>query len=1541
MLAMVVNLIRKASQTFITLPAKEKGQFWLTDKAETGHTRNLIRVEAEDGKWVLKSNKTAWITDGNGACVEKAVLSPMSFYSLEIADLDERVFVFAEPIAPDRQRLNKILVTGACELSIGRAASHSISYDNSFVSESDGRGHARLRYENGVWSVADQSSTNGTYVNGEAVTTRQLAFGDIVYIMGLRIVVGKSFFAINNPEGKVKLQSNVLKAYKPQIPQATTEDEDVPAPSFFYRSPRFKREFEKAEITIDAPPALQKIEQVPLALMLGPSLTMGLTSLTTGILTVSNIMTSGGELKQALPTLFMSISMLLGTILWPILTKRHEKKKKAAVEKERQEKYLAYLDSVRDDIRRKCKEQSEILAENIVTLDECISYISEKQRTLWERILGQNNFLRLRLGRGVMPLNAAIKYPEKKFTLESDSLMDALFSLGKEPKLLEGVPISVSLVDNYISGIVGPRSAVLGLIRSLLVQVAALHSYDELKIVFLVDSDELAEWEFAKWFPHSWDNEKSVRYLATNTEEVKELSVLLEKNILSVRDESAHDNTLHSPYYLIVSANRELALKCDSLNRLMDYKTNCGFSIVTLYDEIQNIPKETHSVIDLNGNEARIYDKDDLSGKAQTFLAETATLAIANRMAQNLANIALDISEQRFALPGMLTFLEMFGVSKVEHLNPLTRWKENNPSLSLQTPVGVDVFGEPFVLDLHEKFHGPHGLVAGTTGSGKSEFIMTYILSLAANYHPDEVAFMLIDFKGGGLAGAFDFEIEKERYRLPHLAGTITNLEGKNAEIRRVMVAIESESKRRQAVFHEAKALSGEGTMDIYAYQRLYRQKIVQKPMPHLFIISDEFAELKAQQPDFMEKLISAARVGRSLGIHLILATQKPAGVVDDQIWSNSKFRVCLKVQEKADSMDMLKCPDAAEITQTGRFYLQVGFNEIFALGQSAWSGADYVPTETVEKKVDSAIRVIDALGRVVREEKPVKKTDGKKYPKQLVSLVQYLSALAAEEGLSQQMIWQEPIPEYIYLADLERKHAAEYQPQPFVLNPLIGEYDNPYIQRQLPLTLPLSAEGNCVVYGSAGNGKTTFLTTLIYSILRHHSAQEVNIYTLDFGRTLTAFENAPQMGGVLLEEEAERIANLFKMLRREFDTRRRVFAPYGGDLQSYNKNAEETKPNILIIINNYDVFVEQFEQHEEDFALLSRDGLKYGITFVVTANSTSAVRYRIQQNFKQLISMQLNEESLYSSVFGKTGGVLPSPYKGRGLVSLDMVYEFQTAYIAENADMFRYLYDFSADLRARSSELAKPVPMMPQEVTVALLEDSARSLQAVPAGIETMSLDVAAFNLKERYIFPIFTRDTTLMSSFSTALAQMLGTLCAETVIFDAEYIISGDVNMAAERVSTDFDDRIFTLFEEIATRHNLQLEAKKAGAQIPTFPEKVMVFLGLSKLNAKLADHCQKYLGDLLERGSKELNVHVVIVESVQDVRAFGSTGWYKKHIAGTFGLWVGDGIGQYTVFSLSRYPQDSIGERFGYLIQGGVATLVKLLGSSTDLREEEYPL
>ena len=194
----------------------------------------------------------------------------------------------------------------------------------------------------------------------------------------------------------------------------------------------------------------------------------------------------------------------------------------------------------------------------------------------------------------------------------------------------------------------------------------------------------------------------------------------------------------------------------------------------------------------------------------------------------------------------------------------------------MAAPLGVNAKDEIVTLDLHEKFHGPHGLVAGTTGSGKSEILQSYILSAATIFHPYEIGFVIIDFKGGGMVNQFR--------NLPHLIGAITNIDGN--EVQRSLKSIKAELMKRQNLFAQA------GVNHIDKYIELYKEKKVQTALPHLVIIVDEFAELKAEQPDFMKELISAARIGRSLGVHLILATQKPSGVVDGHIWSNSKFKL-------------------------------------------------------------------------------------------------------------------------------------------------------------------------------------------------------------------------------------------------------------------------------------------------------------------------------------------------------------------------------------------------------------------------------------------------------------------------------------------------------------------------------------------------------------------------------------------------------------------------------------------------------------------------
>lgn len=1503
---MIVSLMNKKSITSITLPQKVRGQYTLSN-AEV-----RLNIEGIDDKWYLKTGKRVKVSDKDKKATNSCEISEMSIYNLEIQNSADKAFVFVEPSTNDRIEFKKLLVRGDITINIGRKSGNDIVINNNYVSGS----HASLIFKSGKWTVKDNNSSNGTYVNGLRVNYSILNYGDIVYIMGTIIIVGNRLLAVNNPDNKVSVENKDFISYIPQIIENNDDEFDFESleDDSFYRSPRFKRDIETAVFKIDAPPNSQIGDEMPLMMTIGPSMTMGMASMATAVYGVAN-----GNIMSAVT----SGCMLLGTVLWPVISKKYEKKRKTKKEALRQEKYKEYLERIKTSFNEECAKQKQILLENSVDIKECESRIVNTSRNLWERSFGQNDFLKLKVGRGSVAMDAKIEYPERKFEIERDALEEELLDICEAPHLVEDVPVTVSLFENNITGVIGNRKEALKFANGIILQLATLYSYDEVKFVFLYDenSDE-NELNYVKWLPHIWNDDKSFRFLAKNMDDIKEISAYLEAEFEARKEMNDDDLEEADPYYVIFAFDKNLSLRADVIKKVYESKKNLHFSIITFFDELKNLPKECSNVIELCGNTGKIYDKNDITGKIVEFASDIYTDSNLERLSVLLSNIHLNMGDNAYKLPKMITFLEMFGVGKIEHLNILTRWKENDPTKSLEAQIGVDTIGDAFKLDLHEKHHGPHGLVAGMTGSGKSEFIMTYILSLAINYHPNEVAFVLIDYKGGGMAKAFE--------NLPHTAGIITNLDG--SAINRSLISIQSELRRRQGIFAQASKSSGISNIDIYKYQRMYREGTVSEPLQHLFIISDEFAELKTQQPEFMTQLVSAARIGRSLGVHLILATQKPSGVVDDQIWSNAKFKACLKVQDKADSMDMLKRPEAAELQDTGRFYLQVGYNEMFKMGQSAWSGAPYYPSDKVDAQIDDSIDVIDNVGHIIGSAKMERKKSAEKPKKQIDAITDYLAEIAEQEDIKIRPLWLEPIPSMIYVKSLKEKYS--YIKQENIINPVIGEYDDPMNQNQSILTIPLTEVGNAAVYGMQGSGKTTFLTTMIYSLIDTYSPEEVNLYILDFAaETLTAFAGAPHVGDVVLAHEQEKVINLIKLLLGQIQTRKKLFADYGGDIVSYNNSADEKIPAIVVAINNYAAFSEMYEDYEGEMLNLTREGTKYGIYFVFTGTGTNAIRFRMLQNIAQSFVLQLTDETDYAAVLGKTEGLIPSKFKGRGLCKPDAVYEFQTAHPFESDNQFADIRKHCAKLKEKySSGKARSIPVLPERVNTEFIEAyvDKKSL-SVPIGVETDSLEVNYFDLSKSYISFIQSEGKDYLSFVSMFINVVADISEMDTTVFDindslqhckkAKYLASKKDNIRG----------VETLFENVLKRHNEIKDAEDEGTQAPVYPLEIYIISSLSDLREQLSEEQNEKLSLILEKGSTKLNICIVIAEMSKSISSYNFEKWYKNNSSQADGVWIGNGIAEQYYLKLNKTTSDmneDITTEYGYSVKNGKAVKIKLI-------------
>ena len=1503
------------------IPANISGSFSFDENPEEEY--KLINVEARDEGWVLYSTIESKIIN-NGQVVDGVILKPNSYYIIQ--KNGNNYLIFASDLFDSSFETYNF--NDNINLTVGNDPSCNIYFANNLVK---GMAAKIYRYENNL--VVDITSANKIYINNMTIprSNYPIRNGDTINLYGLKIIFFNNMLLINNPLNLVKLNltNTSLSLFKmPQFSEPVdTEVKDVDLyqkEQYFSKSPRIRRLIKTKEIELSPPPREGGERELPLLLTIGPMATMGILAAVRLVSVITKIASGQATWQNQIINLIQAVTMLLAMLVWPILTRMFNKKLKEKRKKEILEKYSKYLAEKRVELVNETKLQRDILTENLIPVDQCVKIIDAGNINFWDKRIEQNDFLEVRLGLGDQLLDVSVGFPKEGFTIEEDELRKKAENLVNEFKYIRHVPIGYSLHENKITAMMGDREPSYGMINNIILQLITFYSYEDVKLVVFTNEQNKSNWDYIKYLNHSFSNDKSIRFFSTDYENAKDLSDYLTMELNNRM--KAEKEVLFKPYYVIICDDYSMIKRQNFRKILTEVDANLGFSLIILEKEMSNLPSKCNNFIYIGKQTSGVLTNSFEQQEQINFSNEINDSIDMMEIAKKLSNIPIEFEEGYKELPEMITFLEMEKVGKVEQLNIMNRWNTNDSTKSLRAEIGVDDEGNYMYLDLHEKYHGPHGLIAGMTGSGKSEFIITYILSMAINYSPDDVSFILIDYKGGGLAGAF--ENKATGIALPHLAGTITNLD--KAEMDRTLVSIDSEIKRRQKVFNDARDQLGESTIDIYKYQSYFKEGRLSEAVPHLFIICDEFAELKAQQPDFMDNLISVARIGRSLGVHLILATQKPSGVVNDQIWSNTKFRVCLKVQDATDSKEMLKRPDAAALKQTGRFYLQVGYDEYFALGQSAWCGAKYYPSDKIIKQVDKSVNVIDDSGDFIKSIQASNNIRIESQGEQIAAIMKEIIKVSNLTGKKADRLWLEDIDENILVDNLETKY--NITKEPFNVKAVVGEYDAPEKQEQGILVYNPKEHGNIGIFGNDPVEKEKFVNTLIYSICKNYSADEVNIYAVDYGsESLSIYNDFPQIGGIAFTGEDEKFKNLLKLINEEVKNRKKLLVDYGGSLDIYNSKSEVKLPQIFFIINNYEGLLEAYNNIFEDLASLGRDCTRYGIYLVITANTSSTLGRRISLCLDSKYAFHLTDNSDYYGIFNVNTKVRPRERLGRGLVDNDGIHEFQTASIvAPDEDSNAYIRQVIEQVKPAFTTKAKPIPSLPDVVTLDLIEKDITTLDKVPIGIAKDSLKVVKYDFN---LYPATIISSNRLSNMNLFIDSLIDVLLRldDTVVFfldlKKELDVSGkEINgKTVSYFNADFDSLIDKLTEIQNNEVNKNIKL-------------LYVFYGIEKLKS-LVDN--KKLDEFFNLIKTSDNGRMIMCDSTKNLKAIDLDAWYTKVKNNTDGIWVGKGFGDQQSLRISKLTKEmtaNYANNYGFVVTESEAVLTKLIEFNDNLKGDD---
>lgn len=1200
----------------------------------------------------------------------------------------------------------------------------------------------------------------------------------------------------------------------------------------------------------------------------------------------------------------IAMCTMVVSYLVPILVhvqQRRQYKKKIA---KRKQSYLAYLDEQRDHLQNMKNELILQLHTHHPESAAANKWLLQKDSKIWSRIPSDPDYLNIRTGMGTVQSGFKIEVP-KQDAIEKEPLLEKAQEMADKFISISNVPVLLDIQKHRVIGIVGNPEIAADLCRSMAAQIALHHSPDEVKLSVIYGQQDAEQWDWMRWLPHVWDEQRRTRFMFQDglypPQQLEGLLALLQRRRWIGQGMPSAKKVL--PNFVFIIPDVQAVEQEPILPLLLEEGERVNTSCIILAPSRDRLPKECQVVIACSEKEAVIQattnvssDKSNNKEKSELNMVvqyDRLSLDEADYFARAMAPYQLKKAAAD-EIPNVLTLFKLFDVQAVDQLDVVTRWKQNRYPNALPVPIGVKGGGKPVLLNIHDKIerkgHGPHGLMAGTTGSGKSEVIQTLIASLAVHFHPHDLAFMLIDYKGGGMSNTFA--------KLPHVIATITNLEEEGL-IERSKVSLKAELERRQKLFVAAGNVQH---IDEY-YATEWRDK---EPLPHLVIVIDEFAQLKKDQPEFMNELVSIAAIGRTLGVHLLLATQKPGGVVDDKIWSNSRYRVCLRVQDEADSREMLKIPDAAYITNPGRGFLQVGTNEVFETVQFAWSGAPYRPEEGERIHDDHLYGVDLAGGRIKLASTQELEMSGyigltekaARSKKQLDVLIQWIAGEADKSGIRPLPgPWQPPLPEYLSLEQVPL--GAESNEGR--LSPIVGLIDHVSAQSQLPLYIDIES-GNWLIFGMPATGKTTFLQTLLYSLAASNTPKDIHIYIMDFSRMLKDYIYLPHVGDVLQEEDDEKFIRLFNFLDKEIAVRKQLFSDTGVKSRlAYCEDTGESLPAILLVIDGYINLKAKSDSINAKFENVLRIGASLGIYVVMTANRPTEIMEKVKSNFPNAVSYQLADPSDYHNVVGripKPPAVLP---EGRGFIKGSLPpLQFQTALAidAENdsarskklKDRFQFLQQMW------SGEQPQPIATLPDEISLEMMEGIAKSksMKSIALGLQVNDLEPFYFSAEEGPYFMVSGR----MESGKSSLLVGIGLEAAALLPPNKAEMYLSDFRRSEPGVSTlrdlshvkgyASDERGL---EPMLQRLRGEIERRSREGYSKTADPYLMLFIDDADVTAKRVSSISSITQslDYLIQNGRDLGLYIFLAGNSPDLQQIWDA-WLKNFKSNQTGFLLG---------------------------------------------------